>query len=91
MISKTLIEVQGIKYKEEWNIVYERVRFENDDRTASPLLIIKIITCINGNEKTLFDIKFYFCIFDFFDQRMLCKQKLHQPEFLVSYLRERDW
>ena len=70
--------------------MYERVRFDHDDRTACPLLIVKITTSKKGNITTLFDIEFYISVFDFYDEVILCKEKINRPEFFTSYLKN-DW
>lgn len=64
-----LARQDGFEPIEEWRVIFERIRFENDDRTVRPLVICHCRKRQSRFHQTeqLEDLNIFFCIFDFYD------------------------
>ena len=76
----------SIKYQDEFKIIFERVRFENDDRTLRPLIIIysRKLKNFNNLDEEYVETKVFFVIFDFYEERIVCKIRLLEPELVAN-------
>lgn len=90
---KEQLRNSGMDLQEDWSYVYERIRFEDDDRTLRPLVVVNYIKCQTKFQKTqrLSDLRIYFCIFDFFDETIVKSLKITEPYVRLSRINNGDW
>lgn len=76
----------SIKYSDEFKIIFERIRFENDDRTLRPLIIIygRKLKDTNNMDGEFIDTRVFLCIFDFLEEKIICKIRLLEPELVAN-------
>lgn len=70
------------KMEQSWRIVYERVRFSDDDRTERPIVVYQTIR----NERQKFrEIQFWLCVFNFQDNEITQSKAIWLPELDIKY------
>lgn len=74
---------KGNKLIQSWKFTYEKVRFEDDNRTIRPLIVSQSVS--NESEK-LTEIKFWFIMFDFAKRSIVEQIPLRFPELELLYL-----